>query len=54
MWISKQEYDESGPSIVHRKCFWFLLEFQIFTQINTKRLIYDILKFLVVFWPRHL
>ena len=21
MWISKQEYDESGPSIVHTKCF---------------------------------
>ncbi|XP_064229977.1 actin, cytoplasmic 2-like isoform X7 [Aotus nancymaae] len=21
MWISKQEYDESGPSIIHRKCF---------------------------------
>merc|ERR1712097_219483 len=21
MWISKQEYDECGPSIVHRKCF---------------------------------
>ena len=21
MWISKVEYDESGPSIVHRKCF---------------------------------
>ncbi|KAL5482166.1 hypothetical protein EMCRGX_G022460 [Ephydatia muelleri] len=21
MWISKQEYDETGPSIVHRKCF---------------------------------
>merc|ERR1712244_95426 len=21
MWISKQDYDESGPSIVHRKCF---------------------------------
>jgi actin-related protein len=20
MWISKMEYDESGPSIVHRKC----------------------------------
>merc|ERR1711963_642114 len=20
MWISKQEYDECGPSIVHRKC----------------------------------
>ena len=20
-WISKQEYDESGPAIVHRKCF---------------------------------
>jgi actin-related protein len=20
MWVSKQEYDESGPSIVHRKC----------------------------------
>merc|ERR1712210_130454 len=22
MWISKQEYDECGPSIVHRKCFY--------------------------------
>ena len=21
MWINKQEYDESGPSIIHRKCF---------------------------------
>jgi len=21
MWISKQEYNELGPSIVHRKCF---------------------------------
>ena len=21
LWISKQEYDESGPAIVHRKCF---------------------------------
>jgi len=21
MWISKQEYDEQGPTIVHRKCF---------------------------------
>lgn len=21
MWVSKQEYDEAGPSLVHRKCF---------------------------------
>jgi len=21
MWISKDEYEESGPTIVHRKCF---------------------------------
>nr|XP_055233063.1 actin, alpha skeletal muscle-like [Gorilla gorilla gorilla] len=21
MWISKQQYDESGPSIIHHKCF---------------------------------
>ena len=21
MWISKQEYDESGPGVIHRKCF---------------------------------
>jgi hypothetical protein len=21
MWIAKAEYDEGGPSIVHRKCF---------------------------------
>jgi actin len=23
-WITKGEYDESGPTIVHRKCFWVL------------------------------
>jgi len=22
MWITKAEFEESGPSIVHRKCFW--------------------------------
>merc|ERR1712209_13645 len=27
MWISKQEYDECGPAIVHRKCFYILLIF---------------------------
>ncbi len=21
MWISKEEYEDSGPGIVHRKCF---------------------------------
>ena len=21
MWITKEEYDEAGPAIVHRKCF---------------------------------
>jgi len=21
MWITKGEYDESGPNIIHRKCF---------------------------------
>ena len=21
MWITKEEYDESGPSVVHHKCF---------------------------------
>jgi actin len=21
MWVSKEEYDESGPGIIHRKCF---------------------------------
>jgi len=21
MWVSKDEYEEAGPSIVHRKCF---------------------------------
>jgi actin-related protein len=21
MWVTKQDYDESGPSIIHRKCF---------------------------------
>merc|ERR1712203_1059518 len=25
MWISKEEYDESGASIVHRKCFYSYL-----------------------------
>jgi hypothetical protein len=48
MWISKQEYDESGPSIVHRKCFWgaksstrFLIYFTIpiymYKQLNSIR-----------------
>ncbi|KAF8377172.1 hypothetical protein HHK36_030545 [Tetracentron sinense] len=23
-WISKEEYDESGPSIVHQKCLWVM------------------------------
>ena len=22
MWISKQEYDKSGPAIILRECFW--------------------------------
>jgi len=22
MWITKQEFDEAGAAIVHRKCFW--------------------------------
>jgi len=22
MWVTKQEYEETGPSIVHRKCLW--------------------------------
>ena len=21
MWVSKEEFDESGPGIIHRKCF---------------------------------
>lgn len=21
MWVTKQEYDESGPSVVHQKCY---------------------------------
>ena len=21
MWVSKEEYEESGPAIIHRKCF---------------------------------
>lgn len=31
MWISKQEYDEAGPPIVHRKCFWMGLHTDGFT-----------------------
>merc|ERR1712190_721494 len=30
MWISKGEYDESGPTIVHRKCFLVVAESSIF------------------------
>ena len=29
MWISKGEYVVSGPSIVHRKCFWALHAVQV-------------------------
>lgn len=31
MWISKQEYDEAGPPIVHRKCFWMVIPANGFT-----------------------
>ena len=24
MWITRAEYDESGATIVHRKCFWII------------------------------
>merc|ERR1712018_422683 len=37
MWISKQEYDESGPSIVHRKfskCISTLVAFGMCLLIN--------------------
>merc|ERR1711879_123863 len=30
MWISKQEYDEAGPAIVHRKCFYAISLFWFF------------------------
>ena len=30
MWISKDEYDEGGSDIVHRKCFWTLTWFFLF------------------------
>merc|ERR1712179_379653 len=33
MWITKQEYDECGPSIVHRKCFRLKL-FLPYNNIN--------------------
>ncbi|CAF3399208.1 unnamed protein product [Rotaria sp. Silwood1] len=50
MWISKQEYDESGPSIVHRKCpidgskeylkyVWYYQRYQPKYQISNNRTI---------------
>ena len=38
MWISKQEHEESGPSIVHRKCFWALHVIIIWGQVCQKKL----------------
>lgn len=30
MWITKGEYEESGASIVHRKCFWFTIDYEVY------------------------
>jgi len=35
MWISKQEYDESGPNIVHRKCFGGAADSGHSSKVNT-------------------
>jgi len=32
MWITKQEFDEAGAAIVHRKCFW-LQDFNFYWYI---------------------
>merc|ERR1712176_86083 len=36
MWISKQEYDECGPAIVHRKCFQTILLCYIFVMSGNR------------------
>jgi len=40
MWITKSEYDDSGPSIVHRKCFWYN-KFKSHFVFNNKFLIFQ-------------
>lgn len=48
MWISKQEYDESGPSIVHRKCVapaphftirTILIKIQVFLSLGWRQVV---------------
>jgi len=36
MWISKQEYDESGPIFVHHKCFWSRTTLNDFALVYSK------------------
>ena len=38
MWVSKQEYDECGPSIIHRKCFWIMSQHSLIWNIISREL----------------
>ena len=38
MWVSKQEYDECGPSIIHRKCFWIMWQHALIWNIISREL----------------
>ncbi len=37
MWITKAEYQEVGASIIHRKCFWFIIINHILFNNNIKK-----------------
>merc|ERR1712168_1273527 len=43
MWMSKQEFDESGPGIVHRKCFSELSPIHLFPYLSFEYLIFSFL-----------
>lgn len=39
MWISRAEYNEIGPAIVHRKCFWGFLRCTSLCRIQSPMLL---------------
>ena len=47
MWISKTDYEETGPNVVHKKCIWLQIYNIIFTlnvfinSFNIKQILHD-------------
>merc|ERR1712168_26190 len=49
MWISKQEFDEAGPGIVHRKCFKIQIQILLSMCLILETVILNLFMYLYIF-----